>query len=183
LVAFEERGGQPAALALDGDRLMFPTDLNGDVDVVYLSPDSATSRCGKVGPNGESLYVACQRAARGQGSLLVDQIVALPNRVLWADGPSLKSSPTAPSASPRNDVVGSSPLDSITGFAANPMVAYFSTSAPDQNPSGVILRAVVGGDGTSVRIARGQRAPRVGAIDNARVYWSTSDCAIMAMGL
>jgi hypothetical protein len=71
----------------------------------------------------------------------------------------------------------------ITGFAANPMVAYFSERTEPQSPTGVIYRAVIGGNQISTRIARGQIAPRVGAIDQSRVYWSTAACAIMATGL
>jgi hypothetical protein len=185
MVALEEHGGLPQALAVDGYRLMYPTELNGDVDVVYLPPSGAVSlaRCGKDGPNGELLNVDCLRVARSQGSLLFDKIVALPDRVLWADGPNLKTALTVMGPPVTNDSVGYTLSERITGFAANPMVAYFSEASTGGDANGVIHRAVIGGNGTSVRIARGQREPRVGAIDQNRVYWSTGDCAIMATGL
>lgn len=182
VVAREEHGGIPRALAIDGSRVMYPTELNGDVDVATVAVGKVAS-CSKEGPNGEPINVDCLRVARSQGSLLLDKIVALPGRVLWADGFALKTSDTTGVNAPANDVVGMTDANDITGFAANPMVAYFSERTEPQSPTGVIYRAVIGGNQISTRIARGQIAPRVGAIDQSRVYWSTAACAIMATGL
>jgi hypothetical protein len=182
VVAREEHGGIPTALALDGSVLAYPTDLNGDVDVATLNEGKVAS-CGKEGPNGELLNVDCLRVARSQGSLLREKIVAQQGRVLWADGSTLKMSGTTPGSPPANDFVAGTNADFISSFATLGNMIYFSDHAAADTASGVIYKAAFARDQTAIRLARGQREPRSVVVDDKRVYWSTSDCRIMSTGL
>lgn len=182
IVAREEHGGLPTALALDGNRLMYPTDLNGDVDVATLIPGKVSS-CGLETPNGEPAFIDCMRVARSQGSLFREKIIARPGAVLWIDGSSIKLSSTAPGSTIFNDQIASTILESITGFAATATTVYFSEGSATPDATGVISRSLVQRDQVAWRLARGQRQPRSVVVDDKRVYWSTSDCAIMTTGL
>jgi hypothetical protein len=178
VVGVEARGGVPTALALDGNRLMYPTDVNGDVDVITMY-DGKYATCDVPTADGEFLGIDCARVARSQGSLFMEKIVALPGQVIWADGTVLKTSSTL-GGIPANDLISTTLDNPVSGFAVSANMIYFSESSADDAPSGLIYKAALTRNGIGVRIARGQRGPRSVDADVKAVYWSTADCTIMA---
>jgi hypothetical protein len=172
-VASEEHGGLPGALALDGNLLATPTGLNGDVDVVTLT-DGVVVSCGKLDPiSGELLPTpGCLRVARSQGSLNLSVIIERPNRVFWLDGASVKGNDTGPGATASNDTIANA-MGDVTTMGASTTALYFAED-------GLVERTPFAPNSIPVRLARGQKSPTSIAVDTARVFWSTSDCAINA---
>jgi hypothetical protein len=111
-VAIEENMGIPGALATSGGLVVYPTDINGDVDIAAIGPPPA--QCwGSPGeePPGK-MNVGCDRIARSQGSLNLSVILVSGGNVVWIDGHNIKMNAfglTAPAAnksvaSPDNNV-------------------------------------------------------------------------------
>jgi hypothetical protein len=184
-VALEEHEGVPGALALDpnGTTMVYPTDLNGDVDIVYLK-DGMVAKCGKEDPANPGMYlmVNCTRIARSQGSLFKEAVVAVAGKVYWVDGTSVKGGDSAPGAAASNDTYGSTLENNITALTANATTIYFAEAKSD-GTEGIIEKTAMMKDSTPVQLARGQKGPNSIATDATKVYWSTSDCSINATGL
>jgi hypothetical protein len=184
-VALEEHEGVPGALALDpnGTTMVYPTDLNGDVDIVYLK-DGMVAKCGKEDPANPGMYlmVNCTRIARSQGSLFKEAVVAVAGKVYWVDGTSVKGGDSAPGAAASNDTYGSTLENNITALTANATTIYFAEAKSD-GTEGIIEKTAMVKDSTPVQLARGQKGPNSIATDATKVYWSTSDCSINATGL
>lgn len=189
VVAREEHGGIPTALALDEDRIMYPTDLNGDVDVATIR-DGKVAMCGIPTESGEPINVDCQRVARSQGSLLHEKIGAIRGSVIWADGSTLKVSSTISLSSPIAFQIATV-NGSISGFdvAPNPnygsvsTTVYVSETSTVSPNAGVIHKYAIAQDQAGLRLARGQNQPRSVAAGTSRVFWSTADCTIESTGL
>jgi hypothetical protein len=185
VVTMELHGGIPRALALSGNRLAYPTELNGDVDIATILAGQP-STCGKDDGNGNIINFACNRLARSQGELFEEQIFALPGgRVVWADGANLKAetSPSDANTFIPFDVITSTLNNSISGLAGNGMNLYFGESSPGDGTGGVVYHSTMAPNQTALRIARGQNNPRSLAIGPAKVYWSTSDCTVESQNL
>lgn len=185
-VAVEEHGGIPGALALEGTKLAYPTDLNGDVDIVTIMP-GVEARCGKeddTKPTGYDM-LNCVRIARSQGSLKKELMMAFGGWAYWIDNPSIKAGELAPPGTPANDQVGST-MFAIQGMTTNKTNIYFTdadTNAPTA-PNGTIWKTGINKAQltSQVPLARGQVSPGSIALDATKVYWA-ADCAINATGL
>jgi hypothetical protein len=179
VVAREEKGGLPRALALSGNTIAYPTDLNGDVDLVTLV-DGVVASCGNEDVNGNLVMLNCARLARSQGELFMEAILAPPGRVIWGDGPNVKaedamSNGTFDSISMTNDT--------ITGLAMTASNVYFADGDPTMRTLGVVYKSAITKDQVAIRLARGQTHPRSLATGATKVYWSTDDCTIESTGL
>src|SRR6185369_13827290 len=106
---------------------------------------------------GDILNVNCLRVARSQGSLFLSRIIALPGRVLWADGTAIKLADTTGASLPFNDLIADTPVSPISGMAVSGTKIYFSDDDPSgTSTSGVIYKAFIAKDQAAIRIARGQ---------------------------
>ncbi|MDB4982195.1 MAG: hypothetical protein JWM82_2947 [Myxococcales bacterium] len=180
VVGVEAHNGIPRALALDGTNLVFPNDINGDIDVIQLV-DGTPASCGNVDPvTGGLLDTLCARVSRGQGSLLFDTILARDGWVSWADGNNLTRNPLTPGSLQFNENVVS--LDnSIAAMTFGASAIYFAIYDPGFETGGEIGKTPLASNTTAVLLARHQNGPRSIAADDARVYWSTKDCAIFSL--
>jgi hypothetical protein len=185
VVAVEERGGIPRALALTGNQIAYPTDLNGDVDVATIVTGQVAD-CGNQDSMGNIVNFNCNRLARSQGELFPEQIIALPGaRVVWADGSNVKleTTPSDWNTIAPFDSVAMTWSNSISGLASNGMLVFFGERSADDGSGGVVYMAAIAPNQNALRIARGQHGPRALATGPSRVYWSTSDCTIESQGL
>jgi hypothetical protein len=181
-VASEEHAGIPGGLALDGTALVYPCDINGDVDVVELATGKVAS-CGAENDAGDLLQVMCTRIARSQGSLFLGTILATGHRAYWADGTTVKGGDTTPGGAQNNDSIAStaSTNGAITAltYAGTTLLFAEYDKAMAAN-SGFIDKAPLVKDSNTTILARGQNAPDSIASDGTKVYWSTGDCKIMS---
>ncbi|MDB4980793.1 MAG: putative serine/threonine-protein kinase pknH [Myxococcales bacterium] len=188
VVANDARHGVPRALALDGPRLVYLADVDGDVHVIDLAgaaPAVCASSDGTTGaPNG----VACVRLGSDNGSLLRDLLLAGNGQAVWADGPNLKKSDITVARPFADVILETLPVDvasSITTFARAGNVAFFGDSStvasdPSALPQGIIGKVALTTGALAVALARGQAGITSMVTDGARVYWSTADCAILS---
>jgi hypothetical protein len=177
VVAREERGGIPHALALSGNLIAFPTELNGDVDVATIV-DGQVASCGGEDANGNVAQVNCPRLARSQGELLLDAIFTTSGQVVWADGSNVKTEAPTSTIMTFESLAQTTSSNAITGLATSATAVYFADADPSV-PTGVVSRALLTStDGLGARLARGQNAPRALAVGPTKIYWSTGDCSI-----
>jgi hypothetical protein len=183
VVVREEHDNFPMALALDGNRLVFPATNAGFIHAVTLQEGKLVS-CGAEGAEGLPLNPECLRVAQAQGSLLLENIVAQRGYVLFADGEALKKS-TATIDRLAYGAIAATNRGPISSFAATATHVYFAEGSTLDTKQTDIYKAVISEVlfeelQPAISIARGQRDPRSVIVDDERVYWSTADCAIMA---
>jgi hypothetical protein len=183
-VGVEPSGGIPTALALDGDQIATPTDLNGDVDVMTVAPGTVAS-CGMANQFGDLVNVVnCSRLARSQGGLLLTAILYRNSRVIWANDGNIVYNDATPDAGQDNQEITTTPFGGpITALIATPTSFYFSEDDTGDGSGARIEKTAVQANSTAVRLVRGQSRPVSMAVDSARVYWSTSACDVNATGL
>jgi hypothetical protein len=179
-VGNEDHGGIPGALALSGNRLSYPTGLNGDVDIMTIQAGKVAS-CGINDPiTGEldpAKQINCMRVARSQGSLVLGTMASNATKAYWADGTSVKANLTAPGSAQSNENLAQSAGLDIKALALTASNVYF---AHDDT----IERVALTPDAIQVAIARGQKQPASLAVDASRVYWGNNgDCSVAATKL
>lgn len=183
-VAMEEHEGIPGALAMDGDKIVYPTDLNGDVDVIKVVPGTV-AKCGKEDPAnpGSYLMVNCVRIARSQGSLKKEVILAFGGWAYWIDGGAIKGGELAPAGTAANDQIGTTMLNPIAGMAVNPAKSNIYFTEYDTNAatgmSGLVQKTGKAKESAQSAIARNQVAPGSIAVDATKVFWA-AECEINA---
>jgi hypothetical protein len=170
-----EDTGIPKALAVSGNLLAFPADLNGDVDVMTMgaAPAVCASEDSTTAKNSN-----CKRLARSQGSIVLDAIYIVAGKAYWANGTAVTSAPTDQNNA-LNDIVVQSPspvANTITALAIAGETAYFA-----DDDGGVYSSPLTVG-ATAKVLARGQGKPTAIAVDDTHVYWA-SDCAISSVPL
>jgi hypothetical protein len=156
----------------------YGTGLNGDVDIVSILPGTV-AHCGAFGADGDldpARQINCSRVARSQGGLLLDSILIRAGKVYWANSNTIDSNDVSPGAAQSNVQITSTQNNSITVIAGNAAALYFGED-------GLIEKTPYVQDSLPVHLARGQASPSSIALDAKNVYWSTSDCAVHAMGL
>jgi hypothetical protein len=170
-----EDSGIPKALAVSGTFVGYPTDINGDVDVMKITgtPSVCASEDAMV-PNKD-----CARLARSQGSLNFDTIYIIGDNAYWANQTSIYTS-SASMPSGFNDTItqATSPTaGGITAFTINKNVVYLA------DDSGYIYSAPLMLMSEAKTLARGQTKPTSMAADDANVYWANGDCSIVSLPL
>jgi hypothetical protein len=169
-----EDSGYPTVLALSGNRIATPTDINGDVDVMRLDPDDP-ALCAS-----EDAAVAnhnCVRVSRSQGSLLFNHIELIDDQVYWANGPSIfTSSASMPSGFNDTVVQATSPLaNMLTAFAIYGNQVYFA------DDSGTVYRAPLMINANPTVIAHDQGIIGSMVTDGVGLYWISANCAISSL--
>lgn len=181
VVAREETGGLPRALALTGKTIAYPTDLDGDVDIITLV-DGVVASCGNQDANGNLVMLNCSRLARSQGELFLEAILAPPGRVIWGDGPNVKVEDATSSLGTFDSL--STTNSTITGLAMTASAVYFADGDSTMRALGVVYKSgMTTNQLLPTRLARGQTHPRSLAVGATKVYWSTDDCTIESTGL
>jgi len=184
-VGQETQGGIPAALAVEGDAIAYPTEVDGDVDVVTSAPGTVAN-CGQTDPFGELVnQVDCERVARSQGGLLMTTVLFRDGSVFWVNDNNVESNisnvATADAGMANVQIASSSFGGPITALAGSSTAFYFGED--DAGLGAYIERAGLDFSVPPVRLARGQAKVLSIAAGPTRVYWSTSACVINATGL
>jgi hypothetical protein len=180
VVANEVHGGLPAALALNGTiNIVYPATFNGDVDAPLLAAMPAT--CGLEDPSnpGNAIETTCPRLGRSQGELFPDFITVIAGRAFWVDGPNVKGELIGPMGT-SFDSITMSQTSHISAAVANTDTIYFADADPTDLSNGFIEKTALAPNSTAVLLARRQKSPIAIAVDATKVYWATSDCAIMS---
>jgi hypothetical protein len=182
VVANEVRGGVPTALALNGTtNIVYPATISGDVDAPLLGAMPAI--CGMQDANGNVVMTGCPRLGRSQGELLSTFIAALDGRAYWVDGSNLKGEliPTTPGGmgGTFDDVAMAQTSNVLTAVSNGMDTIYFGDADPGDLTHGYIEKTSIMPNSTPILLARAQNAPQSMALDAAKVYWATADCAIM----
>jgi hypothetical protein len=186
-VASLKLGGIPTALAVDGDLIAFPVDIDGFVDVVQMTAGQVVS-CGNTDPmTGFPTDINCWRVARGQGSLLMNSVALVNGYAYWADDTQIERD--ADMGPPASTTVGSCPsCETVAAFVGGSDGLYVATDYEDPyQPSGpdtgLVERLAYEASSSAmpVALARGATRPRSIVLDPSRVYWSTEDCAIYSV--
>jgi hypothetical protein len=179
-VGNEDHGGIPGALALSGDRLSYPTFLNGDIDIMTIKPGTVGS-CGINDPATNELdptkQINCLRVARSQGSLVMGTIVSNATKAYWADGTNIKANLTAPGSPQSNENLAQSVGNDIKGLALSTSNIYFSHDD-------TIERVGLSPNAIQQAIARGQKGPASLAVGGTKIYWGNNgECNVAATNL
>jgi hypothetical protein len=183
VVANEVKGGLPAALALNGTmNIVYPTTVNGDVDAPKLG-GATPAECGMEDPAnpGNAIMTTCPRLARSQGELFPNFVAVIAGKAYWIDGSNIKSE-TIAAVGTAFDIV-SMVDNTITAAAATTDSIYFAFADPAMPADGGIAKAAAAVNTMNTPatlLARAQKAPGSVAVGATKVYWSTSDCAIMS---
>jgi hypothetical protein len=170
-----EDSGIPKALAVAGNLIAYPADMNGDVDVMTVVPGTP-SVCAS--PDSTvAVNMSCARLARSQGGINLENIFIVGDGVYWANDLQISTS-SATMSKGVNDTVAMSPSNTatkITAFTISNSVVYFT------DDSGSVYKAPLMLGGAITTLARAQMSPSSIVADDANVYWATSDCAIMSL--
>lgn len=169
-----EDSGYPTVLALSGNRIATPTDINGDVDVMRLDQDDP-ALCAS-----EDAAVAnhnCVRVSRSQGSLLFNHIEFIDDQVYWANGTSIyTSSASMPSGFNDTIVQATSPIaNMLTAFTIYGGQVYFA------DDSGTVYRAPLMKDATPTVMALDQGIVGSMVTDGVGLYWINASCSISSL--
>jgi hypothetical protein len=183
VVADEVLQGLPGALGLAGTtNIVYPTGINGDVDAPLLSAMPAI--CGMQDSMGNDIMTTCPRLARSQGELLTTFMAVVSGHAYWVDGTNLKGELIVTNSSSTGgvfDTIAMAQTSMILTAASNGTdTIYFGDADPGDPTHGFIERTSLAPNSTPILLARAQNSPQSMALDAARVYWATADCAIMS---
>jgi hypothetical protein len=167
-----EDSGIPGALALDGANIAFATHINGDVDVMTIVA-GAPSVCASA-DSTTATNASCARIGRSQDELFYDTMYAMSGKVYWAAGDGVQTASEVPGDG-FNDRVGSAKLGNVGAFA------ILGTSTVFYSDDNFLLKAPLMANAPVSVWARAQPTSTSIALDATKVYWATSDCAVMAM--
>jgi hypothetical protein len=185
VVANVVHGGLPAALALDGTTsIVFPATFNGEIDVALLSAMPAT--CDLADASGNDIMTTCARLARAHGDLLPSFIAVLGGHAYWINGLNIYGELIDGPMGTYFESIASAQTTKITAAAATADTIYFADADPQDPagstpPGGFIEKTALAPSSTAILLARGQTLPLAIAVDATKVYWATSDCAIMSV--
>jgi hypothetical protein len=184
-VGSEDHGGIPVGLGVGGSYIGYITDLNGQVDVISVAEDTV-ARCGGVDPTdmtGEKLLmVNCVRIGGCTPDALMDRFIVRGMNAYWSDGNTLFTGPVqsdSPARANKESIANGLAENggAFSGLVDAPDALYFAQPGWD-GKNGLIQRTSYERSSTAVALIRGQNGPRSLAVDGAKVYWSTADCAI-----
>jgi Stigma-specific protein, Stig1 len=177
-VAIMDNGGFPRALALQGDLMAFPIDIEGYVDVIQIS--DIVARCWREGPNQTVLDVMCGRIGYG-GALNMNNIAVAGDKMFWIDGNDVKMNALSVTAlpDPRVVVANDAPVPAMALAGSTIYFTAFDSQAPS---AGYVKRVPALEDSVPTPLARNVAGPGAIAVDGKKVFWSTSDCEIQTTG-
>ncbi len=170
-----EDSGIPHAMSVDGNSIGYPTDVNGDVDImtagatpaVCASPDSTTAK-----------NANCIRVGRSQGSLNYDAMLLTGGKAYWGNQSQIQSASSTDAAGTNTTVASGDP-------AANklPAIAFSNGKAYFIDDTGLISMAPLMASAAVLQVARAQKDATAIAADATNVYWAAADCSIMSSPL
>ena len=167
-----EDSGIPGALALDGAKLAFATHINGDVDVMTIvagTPSVCASADSTTATN-----TSCARIGRSQATLFYDTMYAMNGKVYWAAADGVQTASEIPGDG-FNERVGAAKVGNVGAFA------ILGTSTVFYSDDAFLLKAPLMPNAPVSVWARAQPMSTSIALDATKVYWATSDCAVMTM--
>ena len=172
-----EDSGLPHALAVSGNLVAYPADLNGDVDIMTMTegtPSVCASPDSKTATNAN-----CARVARSQGGLYLDASYIIDGDAYWLNGPQVVTSPADVPDGTNNFVATATNPAALAGTALTIVdkQVYFADDTGTVYHSGLMVSAVV------ETLARAQKNPMSIAADASNVYWANTDCSIMSVPL
>jgi hypothetical protein len=173
-----EDSGIPHALAVsaDGMNIGYPTDVNGDVDVMTIGgamPAVCASSDSTTATN-----LNCNRVARSQGSLNFEAMLLSGGNAYWGNQAEIQMAAIADPAGVDSTVASADPSASSL-----PAISFNNGSVFFGDDVGFIYKAPLVKSATVTEIARGQMGTTSVVGDDANVYWATGDCAIMTAPL
>jgi hypothetical protein len=166
-----EDSGIPHALSVDGTNIGYPTDVNGDVDIMTMgaapavcaSPDSTTAT-----------NANCNRVARSQGSLNFEAMLLTGGNAYWGNQSQIQTAAIADTAGVNSTVASADPAASNL-----PAISFSSGNVFFADDIGIIYKAPLMKKATVTEIARGQMGTTSVVGDANNAYWASGDCAIM----
>jgi len=169
----QEDTGIPHALAIAGNLLAYPTDVNGDIDIMTLM-DGTPAVCA----SADSTTLTnknCARLGRSQGSLNFDSIFLVNNVAYWANQASVLSNPDDGTGTNSTVATGDSNASKLPALSVSNATAYYADDL------GFVFKASLDGK-SKTGLARGQQNVTSIVADANNVYWA-ADCAIMSLPL
>jgi hypothetical protein len=172
--------GVPTALGLEGDTIAFMDEFFGDVDAVTVRLGQLAVCVAEV-PNPPYQPFNCTKVARSLGTLLNTKIVVVNGYVYFANGPLLVSANRAACLPVFHEITESARGGAITAWSMTPKGVYLGEDGVGQD--GTVEQSSLAWSSTAARITRSPMNPVSMAVDDTRVYWSTSACSIESTGL
>ncbi len=172
-----EQSGIPHALYVDESQhsLAYPTDINGDVDVMTLGTTPAVCAWQE---STTPTTANCVRAAQGQGGLFLDAVFLSGSNAFWAEYTSIEAASTVAGDNHNFHVTsGSSSAARYTAFSFSNGSAYFVDDTGFVGSSPLLESAVGKG------LARDQQGATSIVADTTNAYWATADCSILGAPL
>jgi hypothetical protein len=166
-----------AVAVQDDHSLAFATREDSAVFQALPGDQTGGTHCGfDFSGGGAADPLFCQPITVDEPGLFTELMLATPKGALWLAGGHVEAQWGSPSLSGFVYVASSANGDALTGAAATADTVYYSDGS-------VVYKGAIIPHDFPVRIARGQHGARAFAVDAARVYWSTADCAIESQGL
>ena len=169
-----EDSGVPHALAVEGMLIAYPTELNGDVDVMTMgaTPAVCASLDSTTAVNANCIRLSQSQQPNYEGMYLVK------GKAYWSSTNAIHGK-SATDASAAGFTVGSAEQASqITAFSISNDTVFFA----GDEPSGNIYSARLAGNATTA-IARNQVGVSAIVANATTAYWSTAACTIMSATL
>ena len=171
-----EDSGVPHALAVEGALIAFPTELNGDVDVMTIgeTPAVCASMDSTTAVNKNCTRISQSQAPNYEGMYVIS------GKAYWSNMSAVNAK-SATDASANAVIVGSADqANKITAFAISNDTLFFA----GDEPSGNVYRTPLSGTGTAATaIARKQVGVSSLVANATTAYWATAACAIVSVSL
>ncbi len=179
-VVIEEKMGIPGALANSGSFVVYPTDINGDVDIATIgaTPAQCWASLGEDAPG--MMNLGCNRIARSQGSLNQTLILASSSSVFWADGHNVKMNALGATAPSSNKALAS-PDNNVQALALGGTKVFFTEFDDGAPATGTVQKVPMLEGANWVALARNLNGPASVAVDGNKVFFSTKDCEIQTI--
>ena len=173
----------PRGVAVDGDHVVFATAFNGHIESARLV-DGVEARCGFLDASGNSTDIMCAYIGKQVAGRLI--VVTSAGRAFWPDGAGIRVNDVAATGTSFQTIAARFGVSDISAIAVVEQTVFYADLGfpPNHGTIGEVMLPLgdltLVSDGVPIRLARDQHGPQSVAVDATRVYWSTSDCAILA---
>jgi hypothetical protein len=172
-----EDSGIPHALAVAGNLIAYPADLNGDVDIMTMvegTPAVCASEDSMTATN-----LNCARVARSQGGLFLDSMYLIGGKAYWLNGPQVVTTAAINPDGANETVATATNPNALAGSS----MTIAGTQVYFADDTGYIYSAPLMVSAEVATLARGQMNPTSMVADDAKLYWANTDCSIMSVPL
>ena len=170
-----EDSGIPHALAVEGSLLGYPTELNGDVDVMTLvdgTPAVCASMDSTTAVNKNCIRLSQSQMPNYEGMYIIGGIA------YWSNQAAIQAK-SATMADASSKTIGSADgALAMRAFSISNGTAFFA----GDDDTGFVFTAPITGTASQTAIARKQKAVTSVVADASKAYWAT-ECTIMSVGL